>query len=73
MDYLAPERVSVINDLPRNKYSYPSDIWSLGIILYEILFKSYPYKNMTAQDYTDFVFTNHLFFVLPIPLVDKTM
>ena len=50
--YIAPELFLY------NKYSRKSDIWSLGIILYEILFKSYPYKNMTAQEYTDFVFTN---------------
>ena len=50
--YIAPELFIYKN------YSRKSDIWSLGIILYEILFKSHPYKNITAQEYTDFVFTN---------------
>jgi len=48
--YIAPELFI------HKKYSRKSDIWSLGIILYEILFKVHPYINKQITDYKDFIF-----------------
>ena len=35
--YMSPERIQ------GTKYSFPSDVWSLGIILYELATGNYPY------------------------------
>ena len=35
--YMSPERIEGI------KYSFPSDVWSIGIILYEMATGNYPY------------------------------
>ena len=36
--YMSPERIM------HNPYSYPSDIWALGLILIEAATGAYPYK-----------------------------
>ena len=38
---MAPE---VLND---DEYNYKCDLWSLGVIIYQLLFKEYPYKGNT--------------------------
>ena len=35
-------------DDKRNHYNYKCDLWSLGILIYEILFKETPYKGNTS-------------------------
>jgi len=42
--YMAPE--IILN----REYTYLSDIWSLGVVLYELLVKSHPYKCDTRDD-----------------------
>jgi len=49
-NYIAPELFT------NKKYSRKSDIWSLGIILYEIIYKTHPYPNILNKDFTDFKF-----------------
>ena len=41
--YMAPQ------SLKRNEYSFKSDIWSLGVIFYEILFSDTPWKAKTEK------------------------
>lgn len=36
--YMSPERIN------GDDYSFPSDVWSMGIILYEMVTKTYPYR-----------------------------
>ena len=50
--YIAPELFT------KKIYSRKSDIWSLGIILYEILYKVHPYVNKQVKDYEDFIFNS---------------
>ena len=38
---MSPERLS------GSEYSYPSDIWSLGLIMLELIMGEYPYPNST--------------------------
>ena len=38
-NYMSPERIT------GNKYNYPSDIWSLGLVIYELATGDEPYKN----------------------------
>ena len=45
MKYKAPEIMELGDN--NNKYSYKCDLWSLGIIIYELLFKEKPYKGET--------------------------
>eukprot|EP00826_Nyctotherus_ovalis_P054118 TRINITY_DN7069_c0_g5_i1.p1 TRINITY_DN7069_c0_g5~~TRINITY_DN7069_c0_g5_i1.p1 ORF type:complete len:128 (-),score=21.47 TRINITY_DN7069_c0_g5_i1:324-707(-) len=40
--YMSPERIQ------GGKYSFPSDVWSLGIILYEMVTGHYPYPLQTS-------------------------
>jgi len=40
--WMAPESLS------RNEYSSRSDVWSFGVLVYEILARDTPYKEMTA-------------------------
>mmetsp|Transcript_56200 Transcript_56200/g.64150 ORF Transcript_56200/g.64150 Transcript_56200/m.64150 type:complete len:346 (+) Transcript_56200:66-1103(+) len=39
--YMSPERIS------GKKYSYPSDIWSLGLVILELAIQKYPYPRPT--------------------------
>lgn len=40
-------RVSMAPELFRNQnYSFPADIWSLGIVLYYLLYRKYPHENV---------------------------
>ena len=42
--YSSPEVISW------NKYSYKSDIWALGVVLHEIVYRVYPFCNHTRED-----------------------
>ena len=42
--YMAPEIMK------GEKYNYKCDLWSLGIIIYELYFKERPYKGDNKQD-----------------------
>ena len=42
--YMAPEL------LQTQKYNIKSDIWSLGIIMYEIVMKNHPFKSNNISD-----------------------
>ena len=41
--YMSPERIST------NDYSYPSDIWSLGVVMVEFATGQYPYSRTTGS------------------------
>ena len=44
--YMSPEIMELKED---NIYTYKCDLWSLGIIIYELSFKERPYKGMTEH------------------------
>lgn len=46
--YMAPERISA------DSYSYPSDIWSLGLSLYECATGKYPYDSAETGEVREF-------------------
>ncbi|VDP90074.1 unnamed protein product [Echinostoma caproni] len=48
LDYLAPE---VVN--PESSYEHPVDIWSLGILAFEMLFGHVPFAGETTKDVAD--------------------
>ena len=48
-DYMSPEIVL------RNIHSNKTDIWSLGILLYEMLHGNTPYKNSNIDDMKKFL------------------
>jgi len=43
---MAPERLT-----GQSQYTVKSDIWSLGIILYILLFKRYPWAGTNSDEY----------------------
>lgn len=43
-NFMAPELII------KKNYSYPIDIWSLGIILYSMVYKRYPFEAETSAD-----------------------
>eukprot|EP00826_Nyctotherus_ovalis_P003253 TRINITY_DN10656_c0_g5_i1.p2 TRINITY_DN10656_c0_g5~~TRINITY_DN10656_c0_g5_i1.p2 ORF type:complete len:181 (-),score=54.58 TRINITY_DN10656_c0_g5_i1:336-878(-) len=45
MAYMSPERI----EGQGKKYSYPSDVWSFGLVLYEMAVGSYAYPQSGAQ------------------------
>jgi len=45
--YMAPEIIKF------NKYGLKADIWSLGVVIYEILFKEHPYPSKNQSDLID--------------------
>lgn len=45
--------------LKHNKYSYNSDIWSMGVILYELVTKRHPYYETQATDLMNRVENGH--------------
>lgn len=49
--YQAPEQRD------HKKYSIESSVWSLGIIMYELLVRCHPYQNNDEMDYNEFI--NH--------------
>lgn len=44
MAYMSPERIE-----GQKKYSYPSDVWSFGLVLYEMAVGTYAYPQSGAQ------------------------
>lgn len=42
--YMAPQ------SLKKNEYSFKSDIWALGVILYEMLFNDTPWRAKNEKD-----------------------
>ena len=44
--YMAPEIMELTEE---NNYNYKCDLWSLGIIIYELFFKEKPYKGITEH------------------------
>ena len=52
--YIAPEILTNKNNPSENKeISIKSDLWSIGIILYELYFSSFPYQ--TKEEYIDII------------------
>ena len=51
--YMAPEIIF------RNNHGIESDFYSLGVILYEIMFNRLPYKSKSREEYLDDLASNH--------------
>ena len=51
--YIAPEIIF------RNNYGIESDFYSLGVILYEIMFNKLPYKSNSREEYLNDLASNH--------------
>jgi len=51
--YMAPEIIF------RNNYGIESDFYSLGVILYEIMFNRLPYKSNSREEYLNDLASNH--------------
>lgn len=61
MSYMSPERIS------GESYSYPSDIWSLGITLMEISMNRFPYTPTTTEPSAVFWDLLHQIVEGPVP------
>ena len=44
LNYMAPEIIQLTEE---GNYNYKCDLWSLGIIIYELFFKERPYKGLS--------------------------
>ena len=51
--YIAPEILDAKENKKKQKYDYKCDLWSLGIIIYELCFQEKPYKGDTEIAYID--------------------
>lgn len=43
LNYMPPESLTILNDSTQTKLGRPSDVWSLGCILYQMIFRRYPF------------------------------
>merc|ERR1719183_1771430 len=55
--YMAPEMIQ-----RREGYSYPVDVWSLGVLIYAMLTGYFPFQGDTARQTLEFVCTRPLAF-----------
>ena len=53
--YMAPE---ILN---HHKYNIKSDLWSVGVILYEMVMKEHPFKALNITDLTNIINKNQYF------------
>ncbi|EGR32120.1 protein kinase domain protein, partial [Ichthyophthirius multifiliis] len=54
--YMAPE--SLLN----NQYYFKSDIWALGVLFYELLYKSMPFQADTEEELIKLILQQKLYF-----------
>ena len=47
---MAPE---ILEGEGKNEYNYKCDLWSIGIIIYRLLFKEFPYPGLTENEILD--------------------
>jgi len=65
--YLSPEILMVFQGLEEFEYGYATDYWSLGILLFEILFGVTPWYGKERQDLALRIQSNHLVFPDQLP------
>eukprot|EP01062_Namystynia_karyoxenos_P005636 TRINITY_DN11959_c0_g2_i1.p1 TRINITY_DN11959_c0_g2~~TRINITY_DN11959_c0_g2_i1.p1 ORF type:complete len:657 (+),score=152.66 TRINITY_DN11959_c0_g2_i1:260-2230(+) len=61
--YMAPEMIQ-----RRDGYSYPVDVWSLGVLLYAMLTGYFPFHGDTARQTLEFVCTRPLAYPPGVPV-----
>lgn len=63
--YMSPER------LQGKSYSFSSDIWSLGICIYELAVGTHPFKNLSLFDMVYILCEDHSEDGQPLPFLEK--
>lgn len=64
--YIAPELLHASKNKTQYCYTEKSDIWSIGVILYQMVTKKKPFNGKDFQDITENILYSDPDFTLPV-------